>query len=115
MLQPAGADAVGPLLVFLDLLECQPEGVREIGLAHIKHASPHAHAAANMLVDKIESASGHRSPTACRLSNLAFLWWGTMRPRSASGQGERQACRIAVNVARLPQLLGKEDWTWRGY
>ena len=32
MLQTAGADAVGPLLVFLDLLERQPEGVPEIGL-----------------------------------------------------------------------------------
>jgi hypothetical protein len=32
VLQTAGADAVGTLFVFLDLLECQPEGVRNIGL-----------------------------------------------------------------------------------
>jgi hypothetical protein len=28
VLQTAGADVVGSLLVLLDLLECQPEGVR---------------------------------------------------------------------------------------
>jgi hypothetical protein len=50
-LQAAGADAVGPLLVFLDLLERQPEGVPEIGLAHI---------AAKLFVDRIETGPGHR-------------------------------------------------------
>jgi hypothetical protein len=45
VLQAAGADPVGPLLVFLDLLECQPEGVGNIGLAHIEHETPHSHAA----------------------------------------------------------------------
>jgi hypothetical protein len=31
VLQAAGADAVGSLLVFLNLLECNPEGVSELG------------------------------------------------------------------------------------
>jgi hypothetical protein len=31
VLQAAGADAVKTLFVFLDLLECQPQGVRNIG------------------------------------------------------------------------------------
>jgi hypothetical protein len=51
VLKAAGADAVGSLLVFLDLLECQPEGVREFRLAHIEHEPPHPHAAADMHVD----------------------------------------------------------------
>jgi hypothetical protein len=59
-LQAAGADAVGPLLVFLDLLERQPEGVPEIGLAHIEHEPPQAHAAAKLFVDRIETGPGHR-------------------------------------------------------
>jgi hypothetical protein len=59
LLQAGGTDAVGPLLVFLDLLERQPEGVPEIGLAHIEHEPPHAHAAANMLVNRIDNAPGH--------------------------------------------------------
>jgi hypothetical protein len=50
-----------PLLVFLDLLKRQPEGVPEIGLAHIEHEPSHAHAAANMLVDRIFNAPGHQS------------------------------------------------------
>jgi hypothetical protein len=48
VLQVAGADAIGPLLVFLNLSECQPEGVRDIGLAHIEHEPPHAQAAADI-------------------------------------------------------------------
>jgi hypothetical protein len=49
VLQAAGADAIGPFLVFLDLLERQPEGVPEIALAHIEHEPPHAHAAPTCL------------------------------------------------------------------
>jgi hypothetical protein len=60
VLQAGGADAVGPFLVFLDLLERQPKGVAEIGLAHIEHEPSHAHAAANMLVDRIDNAPRHR-------------------------------------------------------
>ena len=59
VLQAAGADPIGPLLVFLDLLESQPEGVRHVGLAHIEHETPHAHATTDMLVDRIERALTH--------------------------------------------------------
>ena len=62
MLQAAGADAIGALLVFLNLLECQAKGVGNIGLAHIEHEPAHAQAAADVLVYRIENASGHRSP-----------------------------------------------------
>jgi hypothetical protein len=34
VLQAARADAIGPLLILLDLLECHPYRVRYIGLAH---------------------------------------------------------------------------------
>jgi hypothetical protein len=94
VLQAAGADAIGPLLVFLDLLERQPEGVSEIGLAHIELEPPHTHAAANMLVDRIEGALGHRSTTG--LLNLARLRRGAMRPGSAGrrrrGPADRRQC-----------------------
>jgi hypothetical protein len=59
VLQATGTDAVGSLLVFLNLLEGQPEGVGDVGLAHIEHEPPHAQSAAHMLVDRIESAPGH--------------------------------------------------------
>jgi hypothetical protein len=59
VLKAAGADAVGSLLIFLDLLERQPERIRNIGLAHVEHQSPHSHAAADMLVRWIKSSPGH--------------------------------------------------------
>src|SRR5262249_58179146 len=61
VLQAAGADAVGPLLIFLDLLKSDPEGVSELGLAHIEHEPSHPHAAADMLVGGTESGPGHVS------------------------------------------------------
>jgi len=62
VLQSAGADAIGALLVFLELLERQAEGVRDIGLAHIKHETPHSQAAADMLVGGIDSFFWHSVP-----------------------------------------------------
>ena len=62
VLQSAGADAVGTVLVFLNLLECQSEGVCNIGLAHIEHKPPHSRAAAYMLIYGIDSAPWHSCP-----------------------------------------------------
>jgi hypothetical protein len=59
VLQPARANAVGPLLIFLNLLERQYKRVSKVGLAHFKHQAAQAHAAANMLVDGIKTASWH--------------------------------------------------------
>ena len=53
LLQAAGADAVGAFLVFLHLLEGQAEGVAEFFLTHAQHHPTHAHARADMLVDRI--------------------------------------------------------------
>jgi uncharacterized protein YjiS (DUF1127 family) len=62
VLQSAGADAVETLLVFLNLLEYQPEGVRDIGLAHIEYEPPHAQTAADMLVGWINGAPRRSCP-----------------------------------------------------
>jgi hypothetical protein len=50
LLQSAGPDAVGALLVFLHLLEGDAERIAQFRLAHCKHLAAHAHAAANVLV-----------------------------------------------------------------
>src|ERR1044072_1573864 len=50
LLKPARADAVGALLVFLHLLECQAEPIGELLLAHAKHHSAHADTRPHMLV-----------------------------------------------------------------
>src|SRR6516164_10670755 len=55
LLQPARANAVRALLVFLDLLKRQPKCVAEIRLAHCQHHPAHAHPAADVLVDGIWS------------------------------------------------------------
>src|SRR5207244_346121 len=53
MLQPARADAVRALLVFLDLLKRQAQCVAEIRLAHCQHHPAHAQTTADVLVDGI--------------------------------------------------------------
>jgi hypothetical protein len=59
VLQPARANAVGPLLIFLNLLKRQSKRVRKSCLAHFEHQAPHPHAAADMPVDGIKTASRH--------------------------------------------------------
>jgi hypothetical protein len=53
VLQPAGADPVGALFVFLDLLERQPERVPELLLAHAQHHPPHPNACADMFIGRV--------------------------------------------------------------
>jgi hypothetical protein len=50
VLEAAGANAVGALLVFLNLLERQPERFGYVGLAHVEHKPAHPNATADMLV-----------------------------------------------------------------
>src|SRR5438477_13202370 len=59
VLESARADAVGALLVLLDLLECQAERVAEGCLTHRKHHPPHANAGADVLVDRVGALLGH--------------------------------------------------------
>jgi hypothetical protein len=62
-LQPARANTIGPLLVFLHLLERKTERIAELPLAHGEHQPPHAHPAADVLVDGIRHLDlGHRLP-----------------------------------------------------
>jgi hypothetical protein len=49
-------------LVLLDLLESQPKGVGEFRLAHFQHEPPHSETTADVLVDRIKSASRHFLP-----------------------------------------------------
>jgi len=50
LLQSAGPDAVGAILVFLHLLEGEAERVSQLFLAHCHHLAAHPHPAANVLV-----------------------------------------------------------------
>src|SRR3954468_4164799 len=59
LLQPARTDAVGSLLVFLNLLECEVERVAKLFLAHPEHHAAHADATADMSVDRIGRLLGH--------------------------------------------------------
>ena len=61
LLQPARADPVGSLLVFLDLLKGNSESIAEPRLTHVQHHTAHAHATANVLVYGIGRLfAGHR-------------------------------------------------------
>ena len=53
LLQPARADPIGALFVFLDLLKCQPERVAKLFLAHSQHHAAHTNATSDMLVGRV--------------------------------------------------------------
>ena len=53
LLQAAGADAIGALLVLLNLLKCQTERVPKFFLAHSQHHPAHADPAPDMLVGRV--------------------------------------------------------------
>jgi hypothetical protein len=53
LLEPAGADPIGALLVFLDLLERQGKGVAKLLLAHCEHHATHAHPFSDMYINWI--------------------------------------------------------------
>lgn len=58
----AGADAVRAVLVFSDLLECDPDPMRDILLTHAECKAAHANALADMLVRRIGMACEHQRP-----------------------------------------------------
>src|SRR5262245_60157056 len=53
MLQAARANAIGALLVFLDLLEGDPEMLAELFLAHAQHHAAQANPTADVSIDRI--------------------------------------------------------------
>lgn len=57
--KPAGADSVGPFLVFLNLLECQTQLFTEFLLAEANENSPHADPSPNMHIYRIWSFFNH--------------------------------------------------------
>jgi hypothetical protein len=60
MIQPARTNRVHPLLVFLNLLKCNSQGVSELRHTHIEHDPTHANAVADVLVDGVRGfGSGH--------------------------------------------------------
>ena len=52
-MKAAGADAVGALLVLLDLLERQSQTIGQLHLSEVEHKSTHADAGADMLVYRV--------------------------------------------------------------
>src|ERR1700761_3689332 len=58
LLNPARANSIGALFVFLHLLKCQTQGVAEFLLTHSKHHATHPHATADMLVGRIRRLLG---------------------------------------------------------
>jgi hypothetical protein len=53
LMKAAGANAVGALLVLLDLLERQSQTIGQLRLTEVEHKSTHADAAANMVVYRV--------------------------------------------------------------
>jgi hypothetical protein len=97
MMQPARTNRVRPLLVFLNLLKCNSQGVAEFRLAHIKHGPPHADAVADVLVDGVRGfGSGH--------GTIAALYDITARADRARKRHRRLEIRDRDAVARRTLL-----------
>jgi hypothetical protein len=65
VMQPARTNRVRPLLVFLDLLKCNSQGLAEFSLAHLEQYPTHANAVADVLVDGVRGfGSGHGTVAA---------------------------------------------------
>jgi hypothetical protein len=60
LLQAARADTVRTLLVFLNLLKCQPKRVCDFFLALVEHKAPHTQAPANMRIGRMDPVHDHR-------------------------------------------------------
>src|SRR4029079_10709136 len=60
LLQPAGANAVSPFFVFLNLLESEPKSITQLFLTHAQHHSAHADGGTNMSVDRVRRLLSHR-------------------------------------------------------
>ena len=108
-LQPAGADAVAALFVFLHLLEGYPELICKVCLAHVEHQPAHAHPAPDIFVGGVGRFRGH-----CVL-RAPFLFRFNLRARgpyaigpSVSGRGARVVgCRCLARLRHGVCLLGR--------
>ena len=58
-MQPAGADAVFAVLVFLNLLESHAERLAELGLAHLAPLTQKPNARTNQHIDRIGPFGPH--------------------------------------------------------
>ena len=95
-LQTAGADAIGALFIFLDLLEGDAERVAKFFLAHAEHGSPQAYPASDMDINRIGLTFFYRHDSGLRTRQRhAVHQFGRSRgsPRSQSRYGSVSAVR----------------------
>jgi hypothetical protein len=88
VLQAARADAVRSLLIFLHLLECEPERIAELLLGHSENHPAHPDTAAHMLIDKVEGLIDH-----CLFHDFIDVWRRQLR-RKGSPNLEELASRV---------------------
>src|SRR5450631_3956964 len=84
LLEPACADSIRALFIFLNLLKRHIERFTELTLAHSDHQPAHAHPGAHMLIDGIWNLnhSGNVQPPNLRTANVAELLAITRRTRN---------------------------------
>jgi len=92
-LNPAGADAVGALLVLLNLLERQSEGLTKFLLTHAHHQTAHAHAAADVPVNRIGRFTRHFQ------HSLGFA------ARSSFAEANIAVCRSSMEYAVNAEIV----------
>src|SRR5262249_47446983 len=132
LLKPACSDPVRALLIFLNLLERETEGLAEFFLTHRQHHSPHSKPGPHVPVDRVRGLLCHSSfsyaAVGCRGSTMPIIaginnhatYLFNLRsnadfasPRLRPGQGRRKAtwasppaCRAVQSERRHPRLAG---------
>ena len=70
VLEPAGADSIGPLFVLLDLLEGYTEGIAKFFLTHAEQYAASAHTGAHMVIHWVWVFSCHGCFLLCYKPDL---------------------------------------------
>ncbi len=116
MLQPAGTNSIGALLVFLDLLEGNPEILSQLLLAHADHHASHTHSASDVLVNRIGRLLGygrHRLPRSQVKEYSPLLQRAKRRP--ARGQSmecvpDRRSTFACIRAAHCKREGNRENY-----
>ena len=105
LLDAAGADPVGALLVFLNLLEGQAQCFAEFFLAHAQHDAAHAHTAADIFVNRIGRFGRHLQHSlglrAGMRQNEKLMPAGAGTVKSCSEDGDEVQTILAIELTSL--------------
>jgi hypothetical protein len=111
LMQPARADPISALLVLLDLLEGDAEGIAQRRLTHVQHHSAHAHATADV------PGLGDLLRTTCLLQGSTITPHHTRRAMSFVGCDQHRNRPLGKRLDPSPpspsSIKRRSEVAWR--